>query len=188
MALPDGDGFLFHHTFGKTLRGKDTNTFMVKKCRDHPFCPVANLRLYVDLCDLMSINLRDGYLFRSTNKKGAVSSKPFIGSAIANRLSLHLTTLKMHNGETMHSFRSGCSITMSLIGVSPEDVARHVGWKSLQTAEYYMQTGKVMKMSHAASALADSTLSVEGDPSAAISVANLFRIKNELRGFSLAFP
>ena len=65
---------------------------------------------------------------------------------------------------------------------------RHVGWKSLQTAEYYMQTGKVMKMSHAASALADSTLSVEGDPSVAISVANLFRIKNELRGFSLAFP
>ena len=64
----------------------------------------------------------------------------------------------------------------------------HVGWKSLQAAEYYMQTGKVMKMSHAASALADSTLSVEGDPSAAISVANLFRIKNELRGFSLAFP
>ena len=45
-----------------------------------------------------------------------------------------------------------------------------------------------MKMSHAAAALADSTVSVEGDPSAAISVANLFRIKNELRGFSLAFP
>ena len=65
---------------------------------------------------------------------------------------------------------------------------RHVGSKSLQTAEFYMQTGKVMKMSHAASALADSTLSVEEDPSAAISVANLFRIKNELRGFSLAFP
>ena len=65
---------------------------------------------------------------------------------------------------------------------------RHVGWKSLQTAEYYMQTGKVMKMSYAASALADSPLSVEGDPSAAISVANLFRIKNELRGFPLAFP
>ena len=65
---------------------------------------------------------------------------------------------------------------------------RHVGWKSLQTAEYYMQTGKVTEMSLAASARADSTLSVEGDPSAAISVANLFRIKNELRGFSLAFP
>ena len=67
-------------------------------------------------------------------------------------------------------------------------LCRHVRWKSLQTAEYYMQTGKVMKMSRAASALADSILSVEGDPSAAISVANLFRIKNKLLGFSLAFP
>jgi len=58
---------------------------------------------------------------------------------------------------------------MSLIGVSPKDIARHVGWKSLQTAEYYMQTGKVMKMSHAASALADSTSTVKGGSSAAIS-------------------
>ena len=64
---------------------------------------------------------------------------------------------------------------------------RHVGWKSLQTAEYYMQTGKVMKMSHAASALADSTLSVEGDPSAALSVANLFRIKTNCEVFLSPF-
>ena len=47
---------------------------------------------------------------------------------------------------------------------------------------------KVMKMSYRASALADSTSPVEGVPSAAVSVANLFRVKNELRGFSLAFP
>ena len=86
IALRDADAFLFQHTFDKTLRGKDSNTFMVKKCRDLLFCPVANLRLYVDLCDLMSIYLRDGYLFRFTSKKGAVSNKPFNGSAIANRL------------------------------------------------------------------------------------------------------
>ena len=165
MALPDGDGFLFHHT-----------------------CPVANLHLHVDLCDLMFIDLRDGYLFRFNNKKGAVSNKPFIGSAIANRLSLHLATLRMHNGKTINSFRSGCSITMSLIGVSPEDIARHVWWKSPRTAEYYMQTGKVTKMSHAASALADRTSTVKGSSSAAISVANLFCVETELRGFSLIFP
>ena len=127
---------------------------MVKNCRDLLFCLMANLRFYVDLCDLMFIDLRDGYLFHSTNKKGAVSNKPFIRPGIANCLSLHLATLRIHNDETMHSFRSKCSITMSLIGVSP-DVARHVWWKSLQMAEYYMQTGKVMKISHAASAVAD---------------------------------
>ena len=63
MALSDGDGFLFHYTFGKTLRGKDANTFMIRKFRDPVFCPVANLRLYVNLCDLMSIDLREGHLF-----------------------------------------------------------------------------------------------------------------------------
>ena len=152
---------------------------------------MANLSLSVDLCDLMSIDLRDAYPFRSTSKKGPVSNKPFIRSAIANRLSLHLATLRLHNGEIMHnySFRSGCSITMSLIGVSPEDIARHVGWKSFQTAEYYMQTGKVVKMSHAASPLADSTSTVEGDPSAAISVANLFLSKTNCEVFlSPSFP
>ena len=136
----------------------------------------------------MSIDLRDGHLFRSTDKKGAVSGRPFIGSAIANRLSLHLASLGIHYGETTHSFRSGCSITMSLIGISPEDIARHVGWNSLQTAEYYTQTRKVMKMPHAASALADSTSVAGTDPSAAVLVAELFRVKNELRGFTLAFP
>ena len=105
MALPDGDGCRFNHTFGKTLRGKDTNTFMVKKCRDLLFCPVANLRLYVDQLWVMAINLRDGYLFRYTNMRGAVSNKPFIGSAIANRLSLHLVTLRMHNGETIFTVK-----------------------------------------------------------------------------------
>ena len=77
---------------------------------------------------------------------------------------------------------------MSLVGVSPEDIARHVGWKSLQTAQYYTQTPKVMKMSHAASALAESTSVAGSDPSAAVSVAELFRIKNKLRGFTLAVP
>ena len=87
----------------------------------------------------------------------------------------------------MHSFRSGCSITLPLLGVSSEDVARHVGWRSLDPAEYYTQTRKVMNMSNTASVLADSTVTA-GSVSAASSVAQLFRTKNELRAFSPAFP
>ena len=56
------------------------------------------------------------------------------------------------------------------------------------TAEYYTQAGRVMKMSHAASTLADSTSASEGNPSAAVAVAEMFRVKNELQGLSLAFP
>ena len=66
LTLPVDEGFLFKHTFGKTLRGKNSNTFMVKKYSDTTVCPVSNLRLYVQLCDLMAVNLRDGHLFRTT--------------------------------------------------------------------------------------------------------------------------
>ena len=190
LTLPDDEGFLFKHTFAKTLRGKNSNTFMVKKCSNTTVCPVSNLRLYVQLCDLMAVNLRDGHLFRTTNK-GTVSTSPFIGSAVANRLVQHLKTLGIHNGKSMHSFRSGYSITLSLslLGVTSEEVARHVGWRSLDTAEYYTQTKKVMNMSNTASVLASSTaVTPSGAVAPASSVAQVFRAKNELRDFSLAFP
>ena len=44
VCLPDGDGFLFLHTFGKTLRGGGkTNQFMIKECPEPKICPLANL-------------------------------------------------------------------------------------------------------------------------------------------------
>ena len=188
IASSDGKTLLFRHTFGKTLRGKDTNTFMVKKCADISVCPVSNLFLFVKLCDLMSVNLRDGYLFRTSDKKGLVSNSPFTGSTVANRLKLHLKSLGIHEGETMHSFRSGCSITLSLLGVSQEDVARHVGWKSLVTSEYYSQCTKVMDPGRAASALSNATSNVAGASPLASSVAEHFTGKNNLQHWSVAFP
>ena len=118
VCLPDGDGFLFRHTFGKTLRGGGkTNQFLIKECPDPKICPVANLKLLVKLCDLMGVNLREGYLFRVLNSKSEVSEDTFVGSAVANRLASHLRSAGIYDGETMHSIRSGCSITLSLLGV-----------------------------------------------------------------------
>ena len=91
VCLSDGDGFLFRHTFGKTLwGGGKNNTFMIKKCPDPKTSPVAKLKLYVNLCYLTCLNLRDGYLFRVLNSKNEISADLFVGSAVANRLTLHL--------------------------------------------------------------------------------------------------
>lgn len=68
----------------------------------------------------------------------------------------------------------GSSITLSHLGMAPEDIARHVGWKSLETAEYYFQTWKVMGLYYY------STLAETGIPSASL-VANVLHDKNELR-------
>ena len=60
----------------------------------------------------MDINFREGFLFRATDPKGRVSPKPFEGSTVANSLRLHLIVLSIDEGETMHRFRSACSITL----------------------------------------------------------------------------
>ena len=143
----------------------------------------------VMLCDLMCINLREGYLFRVLNSKSEVSEDPFVGSAVASRLALHLRSAGIYDGETMHSFRSGCSMTLSLLGVPSEDKARHVGWSSIVTADYYSQTGKVMNSDLVAASLAMSTAlsPIEGEPRASM-VTRAFSDKNDMRNLSLAFP
>ena len=190
LLLPEDQGLLFHHTFGKTLRGKDSkNQFAVKRCpQDTVVCPVVNLTTYVKIADLMNINLREGFLFRATDPKGRVSPKPFVGSTVANRLRLYLTALNIDEGETMHSFRSGCSITLSLLGASDDQVASHVGWKSIQVARYYSQVPKVMDLSLPASLLAQGTVRGKDSISRAGSLGAEFRARNNLEGLSLAFP
>ena len=189
LLLPDKQGLLFHHKFGKTVRGKDSNVFAVKTCpHDSMVCPIINLTTYVKLADLMNVNLREGFWFRATDPKARVSSKPFVASTVTNRLRLHLTALNIDKGETMHSFRSGCSITLSLLGASDDQVARHVGWKSLQTAQYYSQVPKVMDLSLPASLIAQGSVIGTNNVSHAESLGAEFRARNNLEGLSLAFP
>ena len=179
LLLPEKQGLLVHHKIGKTLRGEDSNIFAVKNCpHDSIVCLVVNLTTYVKLTDLMNIKLRERFLFHAPDPKGRVSTKPFVGSTVANRLRLHLTTLKFHEGENMHSFRSGCSITQSLLGASVNQVARHVGWKSVQTAQYYSQVPKVAK----------GSVKGKDNISHAESMGVEFRARNNLERLSLGFP
>ena len=79
--------------------------------------------------------------------------------------------------------------SLSLLGVPSEDVARHVGWSSVITVNYYSQMGKVMNSDTAATSLALSTAPSpgEGAPLASV-VSQAFSEKNEMRNLSLAFP
>ena len=115
LHLLDGESFLINQVFGKTLRGEGNNVFGIKRIPNSPYCPVTNLHYYLALAQKMSIALKEGFLFLVTDRRGHVLDKPFLGSAVANRLKKHLKDLQLCNGETMHSFRSGCSITLSLL-------------------------------------------------------------------------
>ena len=87
----------------------------------------------------------------------------------------------------MRSFRSRCAVTLSLLGVSPDGIVRHVGWKSLLTMEYYSQKGKFMRSQKVAATLVSSTWSCHGNQTQAIKAAAAFDANNELTGFKPAF-
>ena len=131
----------------------------------------------------MCIDLKDGFLFRATDPHGHVSESPFVGSAVGNRLKKHLSDLRIGNGETMHSFRSGCSITLSLLGISYEGVAKHVGWKSVEMAIYYSQCDKVTSVDDPSSIISNES-SVQNAATNAEELGRQFRDRNFLKGCS----
>ena len=188
LTTPDKKGFLINQVFGKTLRSNNNNVFGLKPICNAPYCPITNLRFYVAMAKEMGIDLKYGFLFRTSDRKGNISNSPFVGSAVSNRLRKHLTDLKILGGETVHSFRSGCSITLCLLGIPYDQVAKHVGWKSVDMAIYYSQYDKVMSLNDSSSVVSSAA---QHDPKLGVSPAELlgneFKERNFLKGFKPLF-
>ena len=161
--------------FGKTLRGNQSNVFAVKPIPNSPYCPVKNLEFYLSLARMMNIDLNPGYLFWVLDHHGNILNSSFERSAAENRLKKHLRDSKLDKGETMHSFRSGCSITLSLLGVLYNEVTKLVGWKSVEIASYYCRFDKVMSNEDASSVLSDAARPGMTTPSSAEEFGKLFR-------------
>ena len=181
---------MFRHTSqGVTVRNFwlcNSNVFAVKTCSHESKSRYINLAKYVKLAGLVNISLREGSLFRASNSKGHVSSKPFVGSAIANLLRLHLiiTTLNTDEGEAMHGFRSGCSITLSLLGASDDQVAG----KTYRRLKHLSQVPKVMDLLLPTSLLAQGSVRGKNDISLAQPLQAEFRVRNSLEGLSFELP
>ncbi|CAH3152191.1 unnamed protein product, partial [Porites lobata] len=151
-------GFLASLPFAKTLKSAtahDIIKFLVWKdksgrtkvhCHMQPhgpragfnldICPVYNFERYMSICKLLKADLRSGFLFRST-KGSSVTAEPFLGSAVYNRPKFYLGALGLDSGETPHSLRAGCSITLSLLGVPEGAILKHIGWRSASMLHHY---------------------------------------------------
>ena len=186
LKHPDGSSLLFHQRVGKTLRGKTSRAFAVKQTANPAICPLRNLQFFVELCNSMRLDLSAGFLFCPTSKKGGVVNAPLLTSTVQARLVKYLSSLAINDGETVHGFRSGTSILLRLLGVSREDVAKHIGWKSTALVDYYTQVDKVMSADTSSNTLACSTVDFRRGSSAEL-LGNTFRKLNSLAGFTPAF-
>ena len=101
----------------------------------------------------MGLDLQSGFLFRTTCGN-SVTEQPSVGSAVYNRLKLYLQKINADEGETPHSSRAGCSITLPLLGVHKEDISRHVGWANTRMVDSYNDLRDTLKPSSSAATLA----------------------------------
>lgn len=156
--LPGDSGFVFRHTFGKTLRGGDgkTNTFAIMRYSDNLTCPIAELETYLSGAKSLGIDLKTGYLFRTVSENGLVLDTPISYSSIYERLKYYLRTLGLDDGETPHSLRAGCAVTLALSDAASRQLMSHVGWSDSKTADYYSRATKIRDATETALTLAQA--------------------------------
>ena len=58
LYFPGKKALLFNHTLPKSLRDGTSNVFALKRHADPSVCPVTAVEVYISLCDLLKISIR----------------------------------------------------------------------------------------------------------------------------------
>ena len=180
LYLPRKEGLLFNHTLTKSLRNGTTNLFALKRHANVRVCPVAAIEMYIKMCDLLHIPIREGFLFRSTSQSGEVRPSHFESSAVQARLNCYVADLPSifdQRRVTLHGLRNGCAISLALAGVDRAVIMEHVGWRTTATANHYMKLHQVMTPGGASDILAHL----------ALDWGELYRQRNDMSEFTQAF-
>ena len=157
--LPNKTGYVIRHTMGKTHRVNKPNVFSLFRNPDDIICPVKGVEQYFDTARHLDINLDTGFLFRPV-KSRSVINRPLDYQAIYCRLKLYLRMLDIDQGETPHSIRGACAISLrSMIpNILPplntqHHMMNHVGWRTNASASHYSREGKLSQATIASKAL-----------------------------------
>ena len=130
----------------------------------------------------MSVDLTKGYFFHPTIPYGGIQNQPFSSAAAAAAetcLKTYLKEIKANECEALHSFRSGCVITLALTGANLTEVMDHVGCTRRHMALYYLQLAKVLNPDGALARLASNN---------STDVVTDWQDVNHLKRFVCAFP
>ena len=152
--LPANEGVIMSLMKGKTIDISDPRVVIVYKSVNKEFCPVNVLREYTEFCKQNALELQGGYFFRPlASTLSALSDAPFTSAAANSRLKIYLTDLNIWEGETPHSTRSGCALTLTWLGINSECIKSHVGWKSDHMLKHYTVSNEVNEKSISAMSL-----------------------------------
>lgn len=129
----------------------------------------------------LGISLSCGYLFRSTNHQGHIVDTPLLSSTSESRLRMYLRDARIDSGETIHSFRSGCALTLAFSGSPLADVISHFGWSTSKMALYYLKLADVIRAGAPTDLLAHALPRCQ-------EISHVYEDHNTLKDFVSAFP
>ncbi|CAC5391416.1 unnamed protein product [Mytilus coruscus] len=186
FQIPDSDGVFVSQTAGKVATLDNPRNFIVLPSKDSDICPVKNFKKYITNAKELSITLMEGYVFRIRDKGSRkIVNEPVTSSCMTERLKLHLNVLKLYEGETSHSSRRGCAITLRMLGVNDEATNQHVGWGTKHMVDHYANVGKLISLKGPASVLSQSAENLDKGTSSFDKVANQYNTDlSKLKSFS----
>ena len=93
FKLKDREGYLLRFTLTKTLRKGLPRSFALIPFCESGVCLVNWITCYLSVCDLLNVRLAPGFFFRASDRNKDVGSRPFVGSAVNNRLRGYLVDI-----------------------------------------------------------------------------------------------
>lgn len=155
--LEDNSGLVISRSFGKTLRGKGCNIFVLPRCPpEEALCPVRSLEALGHELRRRGIDPTVGFVFRPLDNRGQIANRELSYSVTHARLGKHLAEAGLLDGETPHSFRAGCAVAMMLGGEKGAAVMSHIGWSSAASLERYSKTNVLYRDEKLATGFASS--------------------------------
>ena len=145
--LPDNSGLYFNHTVGKTLGDGKVNEFTIMRLKSALMCPVQGLQDYVVASREMGVDMQVGYLFRPVDPSNKqVLDFPVSSSLMYSRLKSYLGALGIDEGETPHSLRGGCAVTLAASGYGGStEIMDHVGWFTKKSLGRYSRLERMTR-------------------------------------------
>ena len=106
---------------------------------------------------------------------------PLLSSTAESRFTKYLRDAHIDSGESLHSFRSGCALTLAFSGSPLADVMSHVGWSTSRTALCYLKLADVARVGAPADLLASALSQCQ-------EALRVYEDYNALKDFLSAFP
>lgn len=114
---------------------------------DEVACPVLGLEKYIQGAATTGVNLKCGYVFRLLYHSNRQVLDVHVSSSLMySRLKSDLRHLDLDEGETTHSIRGGCAVTLAVSGYgNTQEIMKHVGWFSQDSLDRYSRLGRMTR-------------------------------------------